>query len=184
MTRLDRNDAILAVIDVQERLMAVIHDAREVETNVVRLVRGCHILGVPVVVTEQYPRGIGPTTEAIRAAMFDTGTGEPFQKMCFSGLGSDELASALRHSKRHQVILCGVESHVCVFQTCRDLLVNDYEVFIAADATSSRTLRNRELALRRMTDDGARLTTTEMALFEMTAVSGTDEFRAISTLVK
>jgi nicotinamidase-related amidase len=82
------------------------------------------------------------------------------------------------------VILCGVEAHVCVFQTCRDLLANGFEVFLAADATSSRTERNRELAISRMTSDGALLTTTEMALFEMTVESGTDEFRVISKLVK
>jgi nicotinamidase-related amidase len=184
MTKLDRNNAILAVIDVQERLMTVIHGAQEVDANVARLIRGCRVLGVPVVVTEQYPKGIGPTTAVVREAMFEAGVGEPLQKLCFSSFGSDEFAGALRRSGRRQVILCGVEAHVCVFQTCRDLIADGFEVFIVADATSSRTERNRELAVRRMTSDGARLTTTEMALFEMTVASGTDEFRAISKLVK
>jgi nicotinamidase-related amidase len=184
VTTLDRNRAVLAVIDVQEKLMAVIHGALEVDANVARLLRGCHALGVPVVVTEQYPKGIGPTTSAVRAAMFDAGTAAPLQKMCFSSFGSGEFAEVLRRSGRRKVILCGVEAHVCVFQTCRDLLANGFEVFLAADATSSRTERNRELAISRMTSDGALLTTTEMALFEMTVESGTDEFRVISKLVK
>lgn len=184
MTNLVRNNAILAVIDVQERLMAVIHDATEIDANVGRLIRGCRVLGVPVIVTEQYPKGIGPTTPNVREAMFDAGVSEPIQKMCFSSFGADEFADTLSRSGRKQVILCGVEAHVCVFQTCRDLLDAGFEVFIVADATSSRTERNRDLATRRMTSDGARLVTTEMALFEMTVASGTDEFRAISRLVK
>lgn len=184
MSRLDRNNAILAVIDVQERLMAVIHGAAEVEANVARLVRGARVLGVPSVVTEQYPKGIGPTTVAVREAMAEAGVGEPLQKMCFSSFGSEEFARELRHAGRRQVILCGVEAHVCVYQTCRDLLGEGYEVHIVADAVSSRTERNRDLALRRMSTDGALVTTTEMALFEMTVASGTEEFRAISKLVK
>jgi nicotinamidase-related amidase len=184
MTRLERSKAILAVIDVQERLMAVIHESAEVEANVARLLRGCRVLGVPAVVTEQYPKGIGPTTAAVREAMFESGTAEPLQKMCFSSHGCEEFASELRRSGRTQVILCGVEAHVCVFQTCRDLLAEGYAVFIVGDATSSRTARNLDFALRRMTSDGAILTTTEMALFEMTVAAGTDEFRAISRLVK
>ncbi|MGK2856462.1 MAG: hydrolase [Thermoanaerobaculia bacterium] len=184
MNRLDRNGAVLAVIDVQERLMSVIHEAAAVDANVVRLIRGCHVLGVPIVVTEQYPKGIGPTTIAVREAMGDTGVAAPIQKMCFSSFGADEFSTALRGSGRRQVILCGVEAHVCVYQTCGDLLAAGFEVFVAADATSSRTERNRDLAIDRMLYDGARLTTTEMALFEMTVAAGTDEFRAISRLVK
>lgn len=184
MTQLDRNQAILAVIDVQEKLMAVIHEAGVVEANVDRLIRGAHVLGISVIVTEQYPKGIGPTTSVVRDAMWAAGAAEPIQKMCFSSFEADEFANALRHSGRRQVILCGVEAHVCVYQTCLDLLSAGFEVFLVGDATSSRTERNRDLAIQRMMSDGARLTTTEMALFEMTGVSGTDEFRAISRLVK
>ncbi len=184
MMNLDRHQAILAVIDVQERLMAVIHEASTVDANVDRLIRGCHVLGLPILVTEQYPKGIGPTTSVVREAMQATGAGGPIQKMCFSSFGSDEFSGAIRNSGRRQVILCGVEAHVCVYQTCRDLLGAGFEVSLVADAVSSRTVRNREHAIQRMTSDGARLTTTEMALFEMTGISGTDEFRAISKLVK
>lgn len=184
MARLDRKRAILAVIDVQERLMTVIHEASTVDANVARMIGGCHLLGVPVIATEQYPKGIGPTTGAVRDALNASNAGEPIQKMCFSSFGSDEFSRVLGDAGRSQVIVCGVETHVCVFQTCRDLLAAGYEVFLVADATSSRTARNRDLAIQRMLSDGARLTTTEMALFEMTGISGTDEFRAISKLVK
>jgi nicotinamidase-related amidase len=184
MTRLDKSQALLAVIDVQEKLMAVIHDAAGVDANVDRLIRGCHTLGLPILVTEQYPKGIGPTTNLVREAMGAAGLGQAIQKMSFSSFGAAEFSSAIRASGRRQIILCGVEAHVCVFQTCRDLLGEGLDVFLAADATSSRTERNRDFAIERMISDGARLTTTEMALFEMTEVSGTDEFRAISKLVK
>ena len=184
MNQLDRNNAILAVIDVQERLMAAIHGAAEVEANVARLIRGSRVLAVPAIVTEQYPKGIGPTTAIVREAMSEAGVAEPLQKMCFSSFGADEFARELRHAGRRQVILCGVEAHVCVYQTCRDLLGEGYEVHIVGDAISSRTVRNRDLALQRMALDGAHVTTTEMALFELTGAAGTDEFRAISKLVK
>ena len=173
MTRLDRSTAVLAIIDVQERLMPVISNREEIEANIVRLIRGCQILGVPILVTEQYVKGLGHTVEAVRNALGDAYA--PIEKTCFSGY---------RDLEQRQVIVAGVETHVCVYQTVSDLLASGYEVTIVADAISSRTIENKEIALRRMMSDGARLSSTEMALFELTAASGTDEFRAISKLVK
>lgn len=173
MSRLDRSNATLVVIDVQERLMPVINDRQQVEANIARLIRGSQILGVPIVITEQYVKGLGRTVEPLRDALGDAY--KPTEKSCFSGY---------RPLDRKQVIVCGVETHVCVYQTVADLLENRYEVTVVADAVSSRTAANKEIALRRMTNDGAKLSSTEMVLFELTAVSGTDEFRAISKLVK
>ena len=173
MTRLDRNTSILAIIDVQERLMPVIANREQVEANIVRLIRGSRILGVPILITEQYVKGLGHTVKPVRQALGDAY--EPIEKSCFSGF---------RPLERKQVIVAGVETHVCVYQTVSDLLANGYEVTIVADAVSSRTIENKEIALRRMTSDGARLSSTEMALFELTVASGTEEFRAISKLVK
>lgn len=171
--RLDRTTSILAIIDVQERLMPVIANREQVEANIVRLIRGARILGVPILVTEQYVKGLGRTVEVVREALSDAYA--PIEKSCFSGY---------RELERKQVIVAGVETHVCVYQTVSDLLANGYEVTIVADAVSSRTLENKEVALRRMLSDGAKLSSTEMALFELTVASGTDEFRAISKLVK
>jgi nicotinamidase-related amidase len=171
MTRLDRNTAVLAIIDVQERLMPVIANREQVEANIVRLIRGAQILSVPILVTEQ--KGLYQTVKPLREALGDGY--KPIEKSCFSGY---------RPLDRKQVIVAGVETHVCVFQTVSDLLANGYEVTIVADAVSSRTVENKEIALRRMTSDGAMLSSTEMVLFELTVASGTDEFRAISKLVK
>jgi nicotinamidase-related amidase len=171
MTRLDRNTSILVIIDVQERLMPVIANREQVEANIVRLIRGCQILGIPILITEQ--KSLYQTVKPLREALGDGYA--PIEKSCFSGY---------RPLDRKQVIVAGVETHVCVYQTVSDLLANGHEVTIVADAVSSRTLENKEIALRRMTSDGARLSSTEMVLFELTVASGTDEFRAISKLVK
>ena len=186
MRRLDRNSALLAVIDVQEKFANVIHRFDDVQRNIDRLIRGCHLLRVPAAVTEQYTKGLGETVEPLRQALAETYVEEarPMEKMCFSSHGCSEFADQLAKAGRKQILLAGIEAHVCVWQTCLDLLEAKYQVFVVADAVSSRTPENREIALRRMEQEGARLTTTEMALFEMTVKAGTDEFKAISKLVR
>jgi nicotinamidase-related amidase len=182
--KLARTSAVLLVIDVQERLMPVIDRAESVVANIDRLVRGSSILGVPVLVTEQYVKGLGPTVPPVRRALEETASWEPIEKACFSAHGCAAFTAALGALDRRQVLVAGVETHVCVYQTVSDLLRAGFSVSIVADAVSSRTQQNREIALQRMTADGAMLTSTEMALFEMTGLSGTDEFRSISRLVK
>lgn len=184
MTRLQRNDALLLVIDVQERLMPVIDRGDAVVRNIERLVRGCHVLDVPPLLTEQYVKGLGPTIEPVRRAFEETFGYQPIEKMCFSANGAGEFAAELRRLKKKQVLVAGVETHVCVYQTVSDLLANGYEVTLVADALSSRSPENKAVALQRMTSDGAKLSSTEMVLFELLGVSGTDEFRAIAKLVK
>lgn len=184
MPRLNRADAFLIVIDVQQKLMPVISDREAVERNIERLVRGSKIVDIPAVVTEQYVQGLGPTVPLIRSAFEETSGYEPIAKACFSALGCAEFVTITRNLHRRQAIVAGVEAHVCVYQTVGDLLANGYDVTIVADAVSSRTQANKEMAIRRMMADGARLSTTEMVLFELTVNSGTDEFREISRLVK
>ncbi len=184
MPRLTRENAILAVIDIQEKFTTVIHEHEALQTNVDRLIRGCHVLGVPAIVTEQYTKGLGPSTPLVRQALEETCGYSPIEKMCFSSFRSTPFAEALSRSKRREVILCGIETHVCVYQTAIDLLDAGYGVHLVGDAVSSRTERNRDLAIQRLVSEGARLTTTEMLLFELTVDSGTDLFRAISRLVK
>jgi Amidases related to nicotinamidase len=184
MSRLDRNKAVLVVIDVQEKLVRVIHEHDEVEKNIERLIRGSRVLGVPVLVTEQYRKGLGATTELLARAFEETGGFDPIEKMCFSSWGCAAFAEKLKASGRREVILCGIEAHVCVYQTALDLLRGGFEVTLVADAVSSRTPRNRRIAIERMMLEGAKLSTTEMALFEMTVESGTEEFKSISKIVK
>ena len=184
LMKLDRTDTVLILIDLQEKLMPVIDGAGEVLRNAERLVRGCHLLGVPVLVTEQYVKGLGGTVEPLRRALEETSGYRPIEKSCFSAAGCDAFAEELARCGRAQILVAGVETHVCVYQTVADLLGRERFVSVVADAVSSRTPSNRELALRRMESDGAKLTSTEMALFELTVHAGTDEFRAISRLVK
>jgi len=184
MLRLLRADAFLLVIDVQQKLMPVIDDHKTVERNIERLVRGCKVLDIPPIITEQYVKGLGPTVSAIRRAFEETSGYEPIEKSSFSGYGSPEFVMTTRNLHRKQAIVAGVEAHVCVYQTVSDLLSNGYEVTLIADAVSSRTPANKEIALQRMVSDGAKLSSTEMVLFELTVNSRTDEFREIARLIK
>src|ERR1051325_684100 len=184
MTRLNRADCLLLVIDVQERLMPVIHEREEVERNVDRLLRGCRLLDTPALLTEQYVKGLGQTVEPVRRALLETYGYRPIEKSCFSAWGCGELQAELRTLKKKQVLLAGVEAHVCVYQTALDLLAGGHEVTLIADAVSSRTARNREIAIQRLTAEGAHVSSTEMALFELLVEAGTEEFRAVSRLVK
>jgi nicotinamidase-related amidase len=182
--RLDRGNTVLVIVDVQERLMPVMHDRFAVEQNIERLVRGCHVLGIPAVLTEQYVKGLGPTIEPLRRALEETCGYRPIEKSCFSAHGCELFATQLAVLERGQVLLAGVEAHVCVYQTARDLLAAGFTVFPIADALSSRSAQNRDVALQRLVSEGAKLSSTEMALFELLGQAGTDEFRAISRLVK
>ena len=182
--RLERNRAVLVIIDVQERLMPVMHERFAVEANLERLVRGCHILRIPAIVTEQYVNGLGVTVDPVRRALEETYGYRPIEKNCFSAQGCDAFSAQLLALDRDQVLLAGVESHVCVYQTGRDLLAAGLHVTLIADAVTSRTERNRDIATSRLVAGGAKLSSTEMALFELLEVSGTEEFRAISRLVK
>src|SRR5216684_2678954 len=184
MSRLQRTDAFLIVIDVQQNLMPVIDDRETIERNIERLIRGSKVVDIPAILTEQYVQGLGPTVPSIRRVFEETSGYEPIEKGCFSGFGCAEFVMATRNLHRKQAIVAGIEAHVCVYQTVDDLLTNGFDVTIIADAISSRTPANKEIAIRRMIADGARLSSTEMVLFELTVSSGTDEFREISRLVK
>jgi nicotinamidase-related amidase len=182
--RLQRTNTALVIIDVQEKLIPVIDGAEAVLRNIERLIRGAHVLGIPVIVTEQYVKGLGPTVDVIRTALEETGGYRPIEKDCFSAHGCAVFSAQLAALERRQIVIAGVETHVCVYQTVMDLLGSGHEVTLAADAVSSRTPENRDIALRRMISEGAKLSSTEMALFELVGVSGTDEFRRISRLIK
>jgi nicotinamidase-related amidase len=182
--RLTRTNTVLLVIDVQEKLMPVIDGAEGVLANVERLVRGAHLLGIPAMLTEQYVKGLGPTAQSVRSAFEETSGYDPIEKSCFSAHGCEPFSRRLSALGRRQIVVCGVETHVCVYQTVSDLLTAGLEITIVADAVSSRTASNRDIAIRRMASEGAQLSSTEMALFELLGVSGTDEFRAISRLIK
>jgi nicotinamidase-related amidase len=178
--KLDQGRAVLAVVDVQEAFRPAVLDFERVVANVGVLVQGARVLGTPVLVTEQYPRGLGETVPEVAQHL----QGVPrMEKICFSAVDADGFPAALP-DERDQVILCGIEAHVCVNQTAEDLLATGREVHVVQDAVSSRTEENRSLGLHKMERSGAVLTSVETALFELLRQAGTPEFKEIQRLVK
>lgn len=182
---LQKDKALLVVVDVQGRLLPSIHEAEDMVNQIVRLIRGFRIVGAPILVTEQYRKGLGETDPRIQAALteMDPVTGvihrfEPIEKMSFSCMMDPGFLDAWKKSRRSQVVLCGIESHVCVHQTAIHLIEKGAHVEIAADAVSSRSPRNKEIALRRLEAEGAKITSVESAVFEMLEYCGTDPFKA------
>ncbi len=179
--KLSRSDAAMLIVDIQERLLPAVSNSEQVLANAVRLVKGAEILNVPVLVTEQYPKGLGPTVEPIKSVVRGFA---PFEKVAFSSCEAAGFMESLKRHGRSQVVLSGVEAHVCVLQTCLDLLSAGFTVFVAADAVSSRTPENLRLALERMQASGATLVSTEMVLFELLGRAGTPEFKLVQALIK
>lgn len=179
--RIVRAKAALAVIDIQERLLPAIFEGERVVRNTVRLIKGARVLRIPALVTEQYKKGLGPTTPVIAAEI--AGFAQ-MQKLAFSACGAGDFEEVLKKKRISDVILCGIEAHVCVSQTCLDLLDDGLRVFVVADAMSSRTVENQRIGLERMRDAGALIVSTEMVLFELLEKAGTEEFKQILTLVK
>jgi len=179
--RIRRASAGVVVVDLQERLLPAIFEQERVVQNTVRLVQGAAILGVPIFVTEQYRKGIGPTVAEVAAAIPGFA---PREKLAFGACGAPGFVEALVAQGVADVILCGIEAHVCVSQTCLDLLDKGLAPFVVADAVSSRTPANHRLGVERMRDAGAVIVSTEMILFELLERAGTDEFRQVLALVK
>ncbi len=179
--KIERAKAALAVIDIQERLLPVIFEGERVVQNTVRLIKGARLLGLPVLVTEQYREGLGATVPTIAAEIEGL---KQMEKIAFSAYGAAGFEKALKSKKISDVILCGIEAHVCVSQTCLDLLDRGFRVFVVVDAISSRTTENHFIAVERMRAAGAVVASTEMVLFELVETAGTDEFKQILALVK
>lgn len=171
----------LVLIDVQGRLAQLMHDRETLFDQLQRLVKGVRILGLPVLWLEQYPQGLGPTIPELAALLPDV---QPVAKTSFSACGSAEFLQQLAASGRRQLLLAGIEAHVCVYQTAVDLLAAGHEVEVVGDAVSSRTAANRALGLERMRQAGARLSGVEMALFELLRHAQAPAFREIARLVK
>jgi nicotinamidase-related amidase len=179
---LDRANALLLVVDVQERLVTAMPQGplADLVKNARVLIRAARRLDIPVVATEQYPKGLGPTVASLRELL----PADPMTKLEFSCGASKEIARHILAAGRKQVIVAGMEAHVCVFQTVRDLLRGGFSVFIAEDAVLSRTEANRSVGLRLCEKAGAVLTSTETILFDLLGVAGTPEFKELTALIK
>lgn len=178
---LDREDMVLLIIDIQERLVPVMKYQEQVINNTLTLLETSKNMDIPVMITEQYPRGLGPTVPQIKDGIGDST--EVFEKINFSGY-TEEVKLALEEKGRKKVVVTGMETHVCVFQTVRDLIDNGYEVFIARDAVASRTKENFINSLELMKSMGGIITNTESIVFDLLKKAGTPEFKVISKLIK
>jgi len=178
---LKTNNTALVLIDIQGKLASLMHDRETLYANLQKLIKGAQALELPILWLEQYPKGLGPTVPEIAELLKGQ---EPLAKTCFSAYGLDEFRQALRQTQRRQIVLAGIETHICVYQTARDLLDDDFCVEIVADAVSSRTPQNNAIGLEKMLDCGAQITSVEMCLFELLQKAGGAQFKEIAALVK
>ena len=180
--KLDPQRTTLVVIDVQEAFRKALDRFDEVAAKAALLVEGSAAIGVPIVVTEQYPKGLGRTAAEV-AAVLPEGF-EPVEKTAFSSCGAQEFVARLEAAGARQILLCGIEAHVCVNQTAHDLLARGYQVHLLADCVSSRTAQNRQAGLDKMLRSGALPSSTELALFELMRDARHEQFKAIQKLIK
>ena len=179
--RLLKDSSIAIVVDMQERLFPVIHENGELERQMQILVQGLRLLGVPMVVTEQYVKGLGPTIASIEALVSDC---QHIEKMAFSCCDEPAFAEMLATSQRNTVILAGIESHICLMQTAIDLKASGYVPAVVEDCVSSRSANNKRIAMKRLRQEGVVVTSCESLLFELCRVAGGDAFKGISKLVR
>ncbi|MDQ7250796.1 hydrolase [Dongia sedimenti] len=176
---LERAKSLLLLVDMQERLVPVMADAADLTARCGILLRAAYELGVPILASEQYPKGLGATIPSLAA--FAT---RRLEKMEFSAYANNAIKDELTRAGQKQIILAGIEAHVCVLQTGLELVAAGFQVFVVADAVASRRPESREVALHRVARAGATLITAEMALFEWLRSASAPEFRAISQLIR
>ena len=179
--RLLLEETMALVVDYQERLMPVIYDNEELERRSAVLLKGLKTLGVPMVMTQQYTKGIGMTVPAITEAV---GSSDYFDKITFSCYEDGAVRARIEELGKKNVIVCGIEAHICVLQTCIDLNAAGYTPVLVADCISSRKSYDTEIALLRAQSEGIYVTTTEAVLFELTRKAGSPVFKEISRLIK
>ncbi|HEY6565602.1 MAG TPA: hydrolase [Pirellulaceae bacterium] len=172
-------DSALLIVDVQTKLVGLIPDRQSLVWNLERLTDGAAHFEVPILATEQYPRGLGGTVEELRDRV-----GQPTPKDHFSCGVLGDMFLKLQDGGRSKLVVAGIETHVCVLQTVLDLLTTDFDVYVVVDAVGSRHRLDHEVALRRMESQGAVLVTTESVLFEWCEQSGTPQFRKVSELIR
>lgn len=178
--RLNREDSLIFIIDIQERLVPAMYLGDRVVKNTDILIQGAREMDMPIVATEQYPKGLGATIEDLRDKLDEENI---FEKNSFTAC-IENVESKLKELNKKNIIIVGMETHVCVYQTVRDLLDRDYNVFVVRDAVASRTLENLENGLNLMQALGAVIINTETVVFDLLKKSGTPEFKLLSKLIK
>lgn len=178
---LDIQNCTLVVVDVQGKLARLMHEKQSLFDNIKILIKAAKILEIPILCCRQVPDALGPTVPEIARLLKGI---DPIDKAGFSCCGTERFNTKLRKLIRNQVMLCGIEAHVCIYQTAVDLLNAGFSVDICADAVSSRTPANKQIALDRLTAEGANITCVEMALFELLRTAEHPQFKNIAKLIK
>ncbi|MFC1906044.1 hydrolase [Chloroflexota bacterium] len=174
-------NAVLVIVDVQKKLTNVMFEKEDLCQEFVKLIKGINVMGIPIMLTEQNPKALGTTIAEIKNLIADL---EPICKMSFSCLGEEEFPKRLKDLGRKQVILTGIETHVCVYQTAMDLIEAGYDVQVVNGCVSSRTLENKQLALEKMRKAGIDVTSTEIILFELLKTADSPKFKEIASIIK
>lgn len=179
--KINRENSLFCLVDVQEKLFPHVANCTRLEENLIKLVQGLTILNVPFIVNEQYKKGIGATIPAVAALI----TNQPhFEKTTFSSCGNSDTLAAIKQHNKTQVIVAGIEAHVCVMQTCLDLLEQGLQPILVCDCISSRKASDMDFAVQRLIQAGVIPTTYESLLFELTGDSKDPLFKNISALIK
>jgi len=175
------SDTLVMVVDIQGKLAEIMENKELLFQNVIKLIKGAKTLGIPIVWVEQNPQKMGETTTTIKNELDGL---LPISKMSFSCCGEPTITARLRELARNNILLCGIETHVCIYQTSLDLIETGYKVHVPADAVSSRTLLNKEIGLARIQHAGGAITSTEMCLFELLRTADHPSFKDILRIVK
>jgi nicotinamidase-related amidase len=179
---LDAAHTVVAIIDMQEGFRSVISDFAETAARIAVVAHAAHLLNVPVIVTEQYPKGLGHTANEIKAVLPDSVN--VIEKTSFSSCGAGSFEGELARTQAVHVLVCGIEAHICVNQTVHDLLERHYRVHLLLDCITSRSVQNRQVGIEKMQRSGALPSSTELALFELLRDAKHEQFKAIQKLVK
>jgi nicotinamidase-related amidase len=180
--RLARGHTALAIIDMQEAFRSVIADFGDVASRIATVVQGAKLLNIPILLTEQYPKGLKHTADEIIAVIPQDLAA--IEKSCFSSCGEEQFPAGLISKNIKQVLVCGIEAHICVMQTSLDLIERGFEVYLLVDCITSRRPENKQAAVKRLVQAGAIEATVEMALFEIMRTAESTQFKAIQQLVK
>lgn len=178
MNTVNPNNVLFLIIDIQEKLVKMLKD-ESIKEAAVKLAKTARIINIPVIITEQYPKGLGKTIEEIKNALPNA---QYIEKTSFSAF--NEIKEALQKTDKKQVILFGIETHICVLQTAFDLINNGYEVFVVKNASGSRNEDDKNSALQRMRHSGCQTVTTEMVIFELLKTSKHPNFKEVQALIK
>ena len=179
---LDAAQTVLVIIDMQESFRSVISDFAEVSARIALVAHAAQLLNVPIIITEQYPKGLGHTADEIMAVM--PASFEAIEKTAFSSCGAQAFETELERTRALHILLCGIEAHICVNQTAHDLMERGYRVHLLTECITARTAHNKQTGLAKMHQSGALPSSIEMALFELMRDAKHEQFKAIQKLIK